>query len=255
MNYICYRCGGGEQPENTIQAISNCQDVDSSWAIEMDLNLTRDNEVVLFHDQSTHRITGVHNEISQMTLEEVKRLNAGFHFGQTHMGIPTLREVFSEFPKVDFVLDIHSTNTKIVNKVIALVVEYEINKLTIVSANDFIIKKFKERQPHWKYAASSKEAKKLIYSSFIYLDFLFPLKSDYLMIPKYYGKIKVLGTRIIQHALRRGKEVWAWIYEGDIVQTIETFEELEQLKTIGVNGVFTDFPRKLQQDILANCQL
>ena len=45
--------------------------------IELDVQLTADDEVVVMHDASAARTTGVDRKISEMTLEEVKQLDAG----------------------------------------------------------------------------------------------------------------------------------------------------------------------------------
>ncbi len=59
MEIICYAGGRKENPENTLKAIEHCQAVNPEYWIEMDLQLTADNVVVLFHDENLARITGL----------------------------------------------------------------------------------------------------------------------------------------------------------------------------------------------------
>ena len=80
MDIICYSCGRGENPENTIEAIAHCQRVNPQWRIEMDIQMTSDNHLVLFHDYETKRTTGVEKQINNLTLNEVKELNAGYNY-------------------------------------------------------------------------------------------------------------------------------------------------------------------------------
>ncbi len=254
MKVICYRGGGGESPENTIAGIEHCQKVNAKWPIEIDINLTKDGQVILFHDSDTHRITGESHTVSETTYESLKALNAGFYFEQggkhpfraSALEIPLLGQVLEQFPAVDFIFDIHSNSIVVVDKFIAVIEKYRPTKtITVVSGHDHIIDEFKKRKPEWKYAAATKEAKRLIYSSFAFLDLFFPLRSDYLMIPKQYGNIKVLTKRIIRHVKRRNRQLFAWVYEGEYVKTVDNLEEFEALKKLGVDGVFTDFPEKL----------
>ncbi|MEO9853000.1 MAG: glycerophosphodiester phosphodiesterase family protein [Reichenbachiella sp.] len=258
MKVICYRCGGGENPENTILGIEHCLRVNPEWPIEMDLQLTKDGEVVLFHDANTKRITGEDFKIADLTLSELRTLNVGhtfrlddeYLFRDSPLRAPTLIEVVKKFPKAEFVFDIHSPNPLIISKVISIIEASPIDQPpTIVSANDKIISEFKIRKPGWKYSAASKEAKKLIYSSFVFLDFLFPLQSDYLMIPQTYGSIRVLTSRVVNHVLKRKRAIWAWIHEGEKVKTVETLEQALSLYNQGVEAVFTDYPKKLFEEL------
>lgn len=80
MEIVCYGCGRGENPENTIEGIHHCQSINPDWWIEMDIQITKDEKLVLFHDYQTKRITGVNNKIHQLTLTEIQQLNAGYNF-------------------------------------------------------------------------------------------------------------------------------------------------------------------------------
>lgn len=80
MQIICYSCCRGENPENTIEGIRHCQSVNPTWRIEMDIQMTIDNNLVLFHDYETSRATGENLRINELTLNEAKKLNAGYNF-------------------------------------------------------------------------------------------------------------------------------------------------------------------------------
>lgn len=160
-----------------------------------------------------------------------------------------LKEVIAKFPNLRFVLDIHCTNSIIVDQVISIIETMQIKHFpTIVSSHDDIIDAFKRKKPDWAYGAATREAKNLIYSSFVLMDGLFPLKSDYLMIPQTFGNIKVLTSRVVRHVLKRKRALWAWIHEGEEVKTVETKEQAQNLYDMGVEAVFTDYPEKLFEE-------
>ena len=78
---------GGEIPENSLAAYSNA--VDNDYGIELDVQLSSDGEIFVFHDESAARMCGVDKKISQMTADEIKNLRL---LG-TDEQIPTLNEV------------------------------------------------------------------------------------------------------------------------------------------------------------------
>ena len=76
-------------PENTLLSMREAllHGVDM---IETDLNLTKDKEVVVMHDNTVDRTTNGTGFIRDMTLEEFRRLN----------GIPFVPQKFRNFPAI-----------------------------------------------------------------------------------------------------------------------------------------------------------
>jgi len=258
LEIICYSCGRGENPENTLIGIQHCYSINSNWRIEMDVQITADEKLVLFHDKHTERTTGENKVISHLTLDEVAKLNAGYNFKindtyeyrSTPIRIPELKNVFKEFPHAKLLLDVHSNNPKIVKILINLIdSEFREGDFVIASEYDEIIAQLKRLRPNWIYGVPVKEAKKMLYSSFLRLDHFFPIKRDILMLPKIFGKIEVLNKRVIKHAKSRNKLIWAWMYEGEEVKTVNSIIEIENLKKLGVDGIFTDYPEKISNAI------
>lgn len=73
-------------PENSLAAMALA--ADSGFAVENDIHLTKDGEVVVFHDDTTDRMCGVSGKIEEMTLKKLKTLR----LAGTNEQIPTLRE-------------------------------------------------------------------------------------------------------------------------------------------------------------------
>ena len=80
-------------PENTLLSFQKAleQNVDM---LEIDLNLTKDKQVVVIHDNTLDRTSNGAGFVHDYTLEEIKRLDAGKWFADEFLGlkIPTLRE-------------------------------------------------------------------------------------------------------------------------------------------------------------------
>jgi glycerophosphoryl diester phosphodiesterase len=81
-------------PENTISSFSKALEMGVD-AIELDVHLSQDGEVVVIHDEHLERTTDGRGLVRDHTLTALKSLDAGRHFGEQFEGerIPTLREV------------------------------------------------------------------------------------------------------------------------------------------------------------------
>ena len=73
-------------PENSLSAFR--QAVELGFPIEIDIHLTLDGEIVVFHDDTLNRMCGVEGRVEEKTLPELKALR----LGNTNEEIPTLEE-------------------------------------------------------------------------------------------------------------------------------------------------------------------
>lgn len=80
-------------PENTIPAFAAMIEMGAD-AIETDVRMTKDGHLVLIHDRDVKRTTNGEGFVDQMTLEEIKKLDAGFWKDEKFVGItiPTVEE-------------------------------------------------------------------------------------------------------------------------------------------------------------------
>jgi glycerophosphoryl diester phosphodiesterase len=81
-------------PENTVIAFKAA--LEKGYAIEIDVRGTKDDELIVLHDDTVDRTTNGEGRVAQMTLAEVKALDAGSWWGEEFAGaqIPTLMETF-----------------------------------------------------------------------------------------------------------------------------------------------------------------
>jgi len=91
---VAHRGFSGVAPENTLVAFKKAIEVGSDM-IELDVRLSKDGEVVVIHDESVERTTSGKGRVIDLTVEELKRLDAGSKFHPSFSGerIPSLREV------------------------------------------------------------------------------------------------------------------------------------------------------------------
>lgn len=100
VEYIAHRGESADAPENTLAAFLLAWERDVP-AIELDVHQTADGELVVIHDATTERTTGVDKVVLQSTLEELRPLDAGSWKGEEweRERIPTLREALDTVPE------------------------------------------------------------------------------------------------------------------------------------------------------------
>jgi glycerophosphoryl diester phosphodiesterase len=91
---VAHRGASDVAPENTLAAVRKALQTPAEF-IEIDIHQTRDSQVVLMHDASIDRTTNGEGYISDLTLDEIKKLDAGSWFDSTYRNerVPTLEEV------------------------------------------------------------------------------------------------------------------------------------------------------------------
>jgi glycerophosphoryl diester phosphodiesterase len=93
---IAHRGASGTCPENTLVAFARAATL-GAHMVELDVQLTRDGEVVVIHDWTLERTTDGTGAVSERTLADIRGLDAGAWFGPAFRGarVPTLAEVLA----------------------------------------------------------------------------------------------------------------------------------------------------------------
>ena len=99
VEVIGHRGASTEAPENTLAA-NDLAFQQKADGVEVDVRLTKDNQLVCMHDKSVFRTAGKKNLIKESTLNQLKSLDVGKWKGEKWSGeaIPSLHEVLSEMP-------------------------------------------------------------------------------------------------------------------------------------------------------------
>ena len=83
-------------PENTIPAFQEALDL-GAHGIELDIRMSADREIIVYHDSDFSRLLGINKKISRSPLKEIRQLNFPQKIGSKKISIPLLREVFEKF--------------------------------------------------------------------------------------------------------------------------------------------------------------
>lgn len=111
MVIISHRGASGYAPENTLASMKMALEMGCE-AMEFDVQLTKDNQMIVCHDFTVDRTTNGTGEVKDLTLAEIKSLDAGSWFSKEFAGerIPTLDEVLDLVPN-DLLLHIEIKKT------------------------------------------------------------------------------------------------------------------------------------------------
>ncbi len=212
-------------PENTLPAIEKAIEEQADY-VEVDVRMTKDGELVLLHDDSLKRTTGLNKKVWQLTYEEVSRLDAGSWKDKAYTGtkIPTLREVFELCKgKVNLNLDLKYRNAEegLEEKVAALIEVYEMQWQCVISSTSLTaLENIKQIDPDIRTGYITYQ----IYRGYFYNDNIdfFSVRSN-------------LVTKTVSSEVHKaGKEIHVW--------TVNARRELERMKLVGVDNVITDDP-------------
>lgn len=125
-------------PENSMEAFSLA--VAKNYAIETDLRLTADGEVVMFHDNTLERMCGINSRVDEFTLAELRSLR----LLDTDNKIPTFKEFLQLVDgRVMLVLEFKCTDkdcNELCNKANAILEDYK---------GDYCIESFYPGAPQW----------------------------------------------------------------------------------------------------------
>ncbi|HOJ39583.1 MAG TPA: glycerophosphodiester phosphodiesterase family protein [bacterium] len=112
VRVIAHRGFSGQYPENTLLSFRKAAELGVD-EIEFDLKMTRDGHLVAMHDWTVDRTTSGHGPVSELTLKEVKQLDAGSWFSEEFAGerVPTFEEILSLIPE-EITLNIHLHDEK-----------------------------------------------------------------------------------------------------------------------------------------------
>lgn len=98
---ICHRGASGYAPENTLVAMRKAAALGGKW-VEFDAKLTRDNHVIIMHDDDLDRTTNGHGKVAETDWKDIQKLDAGSWFGPAFQGepVPTLTAIIAELARL-----------------------------------------------------------------------------------------------------------------------------------------------------------
>jgi glycerophosphoryl diester phosphodiesterase len=135
---IAHRGESFEAPENTLSSVNLAWE-NGADAVEIDIRLTKDNQIVVIHDSNTRRVSGKYKQIKNSNLNELQNLDVGKFKSQKYEGekIPTLKEVLATVPSGKKILIEIKSSRKITPYLKEVITKSDlpINQIEIISFN------------------------------------------------------------------------------------------------------------------------
>lgn len=258
---IAHRGGDGEWPGETMMAMAGAMKLNVD-VLEMDVYLTKDDQLVLMHDMRPSKTTeagrfGKLRTVGSFNLSELQRLNAGFHWTrkdsdfdgvkfeqlttarQKELRVPTLKEVFEAYPNMRMNVEMKLAGHSPAVALSRLIKEHGMtDKVLVASFWDPFLDEFRSLPTSSGVATST--------SSGEVIEFLAgrrpPLADAIQITPQIHFDLKkrelikwsVITEKFLERARKFNLPVHAW--------TINDRAEMNRLKTLGVDGIITDFP-------------
>ena len=158
VQIFAHRGFSGYYPENTMLAFQKVAEETVADGIALDIQLTKDGEIVIMHDEMLDRTTNGSGWLKDHTLEELKMLSVGvnvkgFFPRQT---IPTLREYFTWLKTTKLITNIELKTSYfeyegIEEKLIAMVKEFGLeDQIWYSSFNHYTVARIKKLMPEAK---------------------------------------------------------------------------------------------------------
>lgn len=223
----------GKYPENTMLAFKKAVE-EGADGIEFDIQLSKDGEIVIIHDETLDRTTNSTGLVKDYTVKELTKLNASYNEQKDHgfNPIPTLREYLEYIQDKEIISNIELKNSiidydNLEEKVLDLIFEFKLEDRVLISSfNHESIMKVKEINKNIRCG--------VLTGSWL----INPGKyTKSLGVEAYHPSAYGLDKKIITELHNNGVEVNVWIDHMDF--------SLEKLIDLKVDGIITDHVDKL----------
>lgn len=247
MLVIAHQGGDGVWPGDTMLAFENAVQIGAD-VLEMDAHITKDGHIVLMHDEEVDRTTDGTGLIEELTLDELKQLDAAYDWsndgGKTFpyrgqgIQVPTLEEIFQRFPQMRFVIEIKLTKNPIEKPLCDLIRQNNMQEKALIgSFHDEAMQNFRATCPEVATSAASDEVRNYVLLGKVFLwGFYLP---QFQTIQPPYDPAESLGITIVterfireSHAKNIRVEPW----------TVNDPNLMKQYIEWGVDGIITDRP-------------
>jgi glycerophosphoryl diester phosphodiesterase len=235
-------------PENTMVAFQGAVDLGYRY-LEIDVHVSRDGRVVIFHDDRLERLTDGTGRVWERDWEELAGFDAAHHFDEagghplrgTGVAIPLLEEAVEAFPDVLWNIDLKQAGVEAA--VAGLVNRLGLHdRVLIGSFHDGRIRRFR-RLIGGRVATSAGPREVAAALATVRLGRTPRGAADAYQVPERGGPVPVATERFVEAAHRAGKQVHVWTVNDPAI--------MHRLLDLGVDGIVSDRPDLLNEVVEA----
>jgi glycerophosphoryl diester phosphodiesterase len=246
---IAHRGGRGLWPENTLYAFRHAAQMGVD-IIEMDIRASADGALVAFHDEEVVRTTDGEGTVADLTLEQLKTLDAGytwtndngatFPFRGVGIQVTTLDEVLTSLPGIRLVTEIKPPSSEVAIALCRLLRDRAMqDNVLVASFHQEAMDAFRQACPTVATGATPREALFFYQLNRFHLDVFQKPEAEALQVPRSVGDTNVLTPRFLSGARKFNMRVHVW--------TINAVDDMMELVRLGIDGIMTDYPDRLMK--------
>ncbi|ABY92694.1 glycerophosphodiester phosphodiesterase [Thermoanaerobacter sp. CM-CNRG TB177] len=230
---IAHRGDSRNAPENTLASFKSALEMGAD-GIELDVQLTKDGQLVVIHDERVDRTTDGIGFVKDFTLKELKRLDAGIKFDKKFAGerIPSLYEVFELIGHKNFIVNIEIKSGIVLypgieEKLIKAIEDYDFEDRVVISSfNHYSLRDVKRMAPELKIG--------LLYQCGLVEPWHMAIRMKaYSLHPFYFNII----PELVEGCKKNNIKLFPW--------TVDRKEDMEMMIKAGVDAIITDDPQTL----------
>ena len=243
---IAHRGGRGGAPENTIAGCDWALD-QGAEALEVDVQLSADGELIAIHDPTVDRTTNGTGRVRDLSVHMLQSLDAGYYW-QSEDGaypyrgggirLPTLREMLQRYPDTPFIVELKGgAGPRIANAMSHLIADTgRTDRLVVASFSASILHRFRALRPRIPTNMAMTETASFYACHLLGRHTRYDPPGTAFQVPHWYGPIRVVQRRFVEaaHACQMPVQVW----------TVNDRAEMATLLACGVDALITDYPRR-----------
>jgi len=240
VSVIAHRGGSGLRPENTFLAFDHAVSLGVD-ALECDVHLSRDGEVVVIHDPTLDRTTDATGPVAARTADELSRIDAGYRFGpdagfphRGKTGVPRLADLLSRHPAVPIVIELKGEDVSLAARAVETVRAAGADSRVILGGFSLaVLHAVRAQAPDLPSGAASLEAQAAMRRSLVWMR---PRITGYrvFQMPVRFRGRTILTRGFVRCARRGGCPVHAWV--------VDDADQMRKLMEWGVTGLISDRP-------------
>ncbi|WP_193161571.1 glycerophosphodiester phosphodiesterase [Microbulbifer hainanensis] len=238
--------GNGLYPGNTLHYLQEMVALGVD-ALEFDLNLTADGQLILMHDGFVDRTTEGSGAIQEKTLEELRGLNPGYHWGGSDGSFPyrdaplqisTVDEVFAALPDTPMIIELKNDDPRAAEALCRSVQDAGATSRVIVSSfHRGVIAEFRRLCPDVATGATMPEALLFFVAQLFGAERLLSPAYQTMQLPIHFHGIRVYTPRFVRAARNCNLHISVWTVDDEV--------EMQRHIDLGLDGIVTNRPDRL----------
>lgn len=240
VDILAHGAGQGVAPTNTRKAIDVAV-AQRADIVEVDVQLTADNVLVLHHDDTLDRTTDLTGPVGKKTWAQIAQedqgaitLIGGQRFSGADTKVAKLEEALVDFPNVRWNIEIKNDGTIGAEKLCQLIKALGLqSKVLVASFHDEAIAHFREICPSVATSMAPREIRTFVIAAHMRLSRFVPTPAVAVQVPVFAGGFDLTNKRIVTALKARGIKLHYW--------TINDGAQMDDLIALGADGLLTDY--------------